>query len=260
MRPRERQQEIELLVNRRGHVTVDDLAEKLTVSRETIRRDLASLQKKGRVRKCHGGARSVDAVPQQELTESPFAQRLVQNAPGKQAMAAMTERLFAPGDTLFIDTGSTTFAVAESLASIPSLLVITNSPRIASVICSRGNGKVFLIGGAYSAEVGENLGPLAIEQIEKFHTRHTVLTVGAIGPRGVMDFDLQEAEIARAMIARSEMITVFADHTKFDKQAVFEVAPLSSIARVVTDRRPGEAMCQALKEAGVDLLVADPAS
>lgn len=83
------------------------------------------------------------------------------------------------------------------------------------------------------------------------------MTVGAIGPRGLMEFDLLEAEIARAMIERTEMITVFADRTKFDTQAVFELAPLGRIARLVTDRRPGEAMCQALKEASVELLVAD---
>lgn len=260
MRPKDRRQEIVALVNRLRLATVEDLAEKLDVSRETIRRDLSVLQSDGSLRKYHGGARALESNAVDEETESPFAHRMAHNIDAKHAIAQTASHLFQRGDSIFIDTGSTTLAVAEALAPLSSLLVITNSPRIAASIAANNTNKAFLIGGAYGAEVGESLGPLALEQIAKFRANHVILTVGAMDTHCIMNFDLQEAEIARAMIERADSVTVVADHSKFDRRAVFEVAPLSRIARVITDRAPSRTMTEALRSAGVELHVAGETS
>ena len=257
MRPKERRPEILALVNRLGLVTVEDLSEKLGVSRETVRRDLTALEATGSIRKYHGGARALDNRSVSDDVESPFDQRMIHNTDGKRAIAEATSQLFQRGDTIFIDTGSTTLAVAESLSRIPSLLVITNSPKIAAIIAGNGSSKVFLIGGAYGVEPAESLGPLALEQIAKFRAQHAILTVGAIDTAGVMNFDLQEAEVARAIIDRVETVTVVADHTKFGRRAVFEVAPLSRISRIITDKTPVKEICNAIDAAGALLIVAE---
>nr|WP_255607654.1 DeoR/GlpR family DNA-binding transcription regulator [Ancylobacter sp. Lp-2] len=189
-------------------------------------------------------------------TEWPFAQRLAQNAAGKKAIARAAARLFRPEDSLFIDTGSTTIAFAEALATGPALVTITNSPRIAATLAGNHSHKVFLIGGAYGVDAGESLGPLALEQIGKFRARHAVLTIGAIDQACVMDFDLQEAEIAKAMIEQADRVTVLADHSKLDRRAVFEIAPLSRIDTLVTDLAPAEPMARAIAGAGIELIVA----
>ncbi len=251
-----RHEEIIALLTRFGEVTVDVLAEHLNVSRETVRRDLARLDTDGRLRRFHGGAKA-NTVPFAMLEkEWPFAQRMAQNAVGKAAIAAAAARLFQPDDSLFIDTGSTTIAFAEALAACASLMTITNSPRIAATLASNHSHKVFLIGGAYGVDAGESLGPLALEQVGKFRVRHAVLTVGAIDQASVMDFDLQEAEVAKAMIERAERVTVLADHSKFDRRAVFEVAALARIDTLVTDIIPIDSMRRAIKDAGIELIVA----
>ena len=251
-----RHAEIVALLARTGEMTVEALAEQLDVSRETMRRDLARLDAGGMLRRFHGGARAITLPGAQMDKEWPFAQRMAQNAAGKQRIAAAASALFQPEDSLFIDTGSTTVAFAEALAARQSLVVITNAPRIAATMATGHSHKVFLIGGAYGVDAGESLGPLALEQIGKFRARHVVLTIGAIDTACIMDFDLQEAEVAKAMIERADQVTVLADHTKFDRRAVFEVAPLARIDTLVTDVPPSEPMTRAIDAAGIHLIVA----
>ncbi|GAB4070586.1 DeoR/GlpR transcriptional regulator [Ancylobacter sonchi] len=253
-----RHDEIIALVARSGEMSVEALAEHLHVSRETVRRDLARLDATGRIRRRHGGAMALTAPGPTIETEWPFAHRMALNAAGKRAIATAASRLFQPDDSLFIDTGSTTIAFADALTARHSLVIVTNSPRIAATLASDHTHKVFLIGGAYGVDAGESLGPLALEQIGKFRVRHAVLTVGAIDQTSIMDFDLQEAEVAKAMITRADRVTVLADHSKFDRRAVFEVAPLGRINTLVTDLPPAETMKSAIRNAGIELIVAEP--
>lgn len=255
VQPFERRERIVALVSRTGEMTVEALADALEMSRETIRRDLTQLDAAGKLRKFHGGARPMTVPAGTMEKEGPFAQRLAQNAEAKRKLARAACRLFQPGDSLFIDTGSTTVALAEALAGLDGLVVVTNAPRIVVTLAANPSHSLFLIGGAYGADAGESLGPLALEQIGKFRVRHAVLTIGALDTQSVMDFDLQEAEVAKAMIERADRITVLADHSKFDRRAVFEVAPLSRIDTLVTDKPPSEAMGRALAAAGVEVIL-----
>ncbi len=251
-----RHDQVLALLTQSGEMTVEALAEELGVSRETVRRDLTQLGAAGKLRRFHGGARPITATSSVVDSESPFAHRLAQNAAAKRRIAAAASRLLRPEDSLFIDTGSTTVVFAEALVAVPSLVTITNSPRIAATLASNSSHKVFLIGGAYGPDAGESLGPLALEQIGKFRARHAVLTIGAIDPTCVMDFDLQEAEVAKAMIERADRVTVLADSSKFDRRAVFEVVALGRIHTLVTDAPPSEPMARALAVAGTQLIIA----
>lgn len=255
MRPSQRHDEITALLHQSGVMTVEELAGRLDVSRETIRRDLAKLDTDGRIRKYHGGARTTGPGMEAQK-EGPFATRMAENHDGKRKIAAAAASLLAPEDSLFIDTGSTTVAMADELAKKQSLVVVTNSHRIAASVSVNPAHKVFLIGGAYAVDAGETLGPLALEQILKFRARYAIITVGAVDAYSLMDFDLQEAEMAKAMIERADKLIVVADHTKTDKRAVFEVAPLAAIDFLVTDRPLSQQLAASLAAANVEVIVA----
>ena len=256
MQPSQRHEAIVSLLRDASEISVEEFAKKLGVSKETIRRDLTHLDAAGHLHKFHGGARPMALALVAGDKEGPFAQRMAQNIEAKRRIARTAGRLFKPGDSLFIDTGSTTVAMAESLAQLSGLTVITNSPRIAATVAANNTHKVFLLGGAYSADAGESVGPLALEQVGKFRAGHVILTVGAIDVACVMDFDLHEAEMAKAMIERADRVTVLADRSKFDRQAVFEVAALRKIHAVVTDVPPSDRMARSFGAAGVSLIVA----
>jgi DeoR family glycerol-3-phosphate regulon repressor len=252
MKPDHRRERIVEMVRERARITVEDLAELLGSSRETIRRDLSQLADDGRLRKFHGGA----TLPEPHR-EGPFADRMAESVREKRAVAAAAASLFPPGSTLFIDVGTTTQMFAEALAGRPELTVITNGVAIAKILGESGT-KVFGIGGEYRADTGEMLGALAVEQIGRFYATHAVITVGGLSQRGAMDFELDEAQIARAMITQARVITVIADSTKLQRDALFQVCPLDSIDRLVVDRQPDADLTQALEAAGVEIIIATP--
>ncbi|MBP1806938.1 DeoR/GlpR family DNA-binding transcription regulator [Rubellimicrobium aerolatum] len=238
MKPQIRHEEILRFVQQSGEATVEDLAAALQVSRETIRRDLTQLDAAGLVRKVHGGARPVVA-PEQRL-EGPFALRMAANVELKRRIGRKAAELLCPGDSLFIDSGSTTLLFAEALTELSSMIIITNSWRIAATVGANPSHRVFLIGGSYSADVGESLGQLAIEQIRQLRATHAFLTVGTVEEAGVLDFDEQETDVAQAILERVEQVTVLADSSKFGRRGVFKVADWAQIDRLVTDAMPAD--------------------
>lgn len=243
------------MLKQHERMSVAEIAERVSTSQETIRRDLTALAAQNLIRKFHGGA----TLPPIRK-ENPFDVRMGEMAAQKRQIAMLAGTLPAEGDSLFIDTGSTTIAFAEELALRSRLTVVTNSPAIASRL-SRASGftSVFLLGGKLHAEVDETVGLLCIEQIKRFRTTHAFLTIGALQPEGIMNFDVDEAEVARSMVAQAEQVTLLADSSKFSRTALFEVAPLQAAHRLVTDAPPPPHLAAALERAEVEVLIASPA-
>ena len=253
MTPKQRQARILDIIRQQQRAGVDELAAALDVSRESIRRDLTGLARAGKVQKFHGGA-VLPPVP----GEGPFRQRMAENAAAKIAVAGAAVSLFRPGETLFVDTGSTTLYFAERLAAVPDLTVVTNSAAIARVLAEAANGtRVFLLGGEFSPDNQQTVGTLAVAQVRSFRAHHAVLTVGALDTRsGAMDYNIEEAQMARAMVEQAQRVTVLADSSKFDRIASFEVCPLARLARLVSERAPAGELLAGLRRAGTAITVA----
>ena len=250
MKPEQRRERIIGIVLERERVSVDDLADTLGTSRETIRRDLGLLADDGRIRKFHGGA----GLREKPL-EGRFSDRMGEAVREKRAVAAAASKLFETGSTIFVDVGTTTLMFAEALAGRTDITVITNGLAIARLLSDAGT-KVFVVGGELRPDTGEMVGALAVEQIGRFYASHAVLTVGGLGARGAMDFDLDEAQIARAMISQARTLTVIADGSKLQRDALFQVCALDAIDRLVVDRAPGPDLARALQAASVEIIVA----
>jgi DeoR/GlpR family transcriptional regulator of sugar metabolism len=254
MKPEERRERIALLVKEASKISVDELAAILETSRETVRRDLTLMSEQGLLRKVHGGA-----VFTQTALESPLGDRRAMARAEKIAIGRAAARLFRQGDSLLIDSGSTTAYFAESLKHAGAFTVITNSTVVAQELWSAPNpGEVYLLGGRYFGDGHEVLGPLVVEQIQRLHADHAVLTIGAIDHSGkFMDFNADEAFIARAMIASARTVTVLADSSKLGRHALFQVCEANKVHRLVTDSAPGGAIENSLRAAGVELIIAE---
>lgn len=250
MKPHERQPQIEAIIRREGEVSVEMLAARFDVSAETIRRDLGLLAERGRVQKVHGGARRPLLV-----AEPSFGEREVVSAAEKAQIGRRLADAVIPGETLFVDTGSTTLAAAEPLAAIPGLTVITNSCRLAERLAQAGSDAVIhLLGGRYGADNAQTTGSAAIEQIALFRADRAVVTVAAFDPQeGAMDASLDEAQVARAMIRHARAVTVLADATKFGRHAAYAVCGTEEIDLVISDERLAKAHKEALADKGVEL-------
>lgn len=253
MNNRKRREIIVDLVREHGEASVEDLAERFDASRETIRRDLAQLSDRGLVKKVHGGA-----VRPTLNIEGEFDKRMNENVSAKRAVASAAMRMLEPGDTMFIDTGSTTVFFAEQLAQVGGFTVATNSAVVAATLAgSDKRSRAFLLGGEFNADDRQTVGEMTLSHIRSFRARTAVLTVGAIhATAGVMDFNIEEAQVARAMIDQAERVIVLVESSKFDRTAMFTVCDLAEIDILVCDAPPPEHLARAMRDAGIELVTA----
>lgn len=250
MKPKDRQNRIMEIIGRDGEAGVEALADTFGVSVETIRRDLADLASTGTLHKVRGGARRIKLA-----IEGSFEERRFEHADAKAAIARTLAGLVEDGDTLFLDTGTTTLACAEALAHHDRLTVITNSFLIAQRLGSGGaRHTVYVVGGAWQAANAETVGPLAIEQIGRFQADHAVLGVAALDAEsGAMDADFDEAQVARAMIDHARNVIILAHGAKFGRRAAYRVCRLDEIDVLVSEREPDGALAAALAQASVEI-------
>ena len=234
-------------------LSVDDIAKRFGVSRETVRRDLTHLEARGLVRRVHGGA-----LPAQTGWEAAFRDRLVSNSEAKQRIARRAATLFRENDTLMIDTGTTTMILAAELSNAPRMTVITNCFGVASRLAAGvSSHRIHVIGGDFRAESQQTLGSACLEQISRYRADHAVLSCGAVDPMGgLMDFDFEDAMVARAMIDQSQQVTMIIDHSKFDRVAMAKICDLDTVDRIITDAPPPSRLVEAVESKNVEVIIA----
>ena len=233
-----------------GLCRVATLADQLAVSGETIRRDVKILELKGLVERVHG------AVARRNLYREPaFRKRFGQNVAAKQAIARHAAAWVDNGDTLMLDTGSTTAYVARALADLSNLMVVTNCSEIARTLSESGRNQVYMAGGEFRSDDSAVFGATTIAFVEQFRVRLAILSIAAISlEHGLMDSHLSEAEFSRAVISQAQRVMVVADHSKFGSEAAVKVCDLDAVTSIVTDCAPPPPFCKALRRAGVTLL------
>jgi DeoR/GlpR family transcriptional regulator of sugar metabolism len=258
MRPADRRHKILERVQHSERVTVDALAEDLEISRETVRRDLALLSEQGLLRKIHGGATAAPAT--QTAFESPLDERRARQRLEKISIGKRAAKLFQPGDSLLINCGTTTIFFAEQLAQHGGpFTTITNATLVAAEMWKAPQrGPIHLMGGSYFGDAFEALGAQVVEQIQKIHADHAVLAVGSISAAGkIMDYSVDEAYVARTMAENARSVTVLADSSKLNRNALLQICGPEKIDRLVTEKPVDAALESILQLAGVEIIVAE---
>jgi len=230
----ERQERILAELRRKGAVRVADLTELLDVSDMTIRRDLEQLAREGVARKVHGGA----VLARRVAFEPGFAAKSQLAQPAKQAIAQQAARMIQPGAAIGLSAGTTTWAMAPFVASIPGLTVVTNSTTVADVITSLDGGNqvtVILTGGVRTPSAAL-VGPVADRTIASMHVDQLFLGVHGMDPRaGFTTPNLAEATTNRVFVESAREVIVLADSSKWGVVGLADIAPLHAAATVITD-------------------------
>jgi DeoR family glycerol-3-phosphate regulon repressor len=239
-------------LTRQGSARIEDLAQKLSVSEETVRRAVKRLEAVGSVTRVHGGVHLRDV-----LAEPSLSLRLGVNPGAKRRIAARVAGLIENGSSLFLDVGSTTAFVAQALRDHRELFVVTNSLTVAQALTGRGGNRVFMAGGELRPHDGGAFGAEALAFIARFRVRHAILTAASVDARaGFMLNDLHETEISRAILTLAESATVVADASKFGAAAPMLIAPPQAFDRLVTDAAPAGPLAELLHAAGVEVILA----
>jgi DeoR family glycerol-3-phosphate regulon repressor len=247
-----RSAEILRLVRLHGTCRINDLAEQLRVSDETIRRNIRPLVNKGLVLRVHGGIMLPD-----RMGELPFQSRLQENRQIKERIAALAAEQIKDGDSLMLDGGATNAHVALALTGHRDLQVVTNSTEIGRTLAARDANRVHVTGGELRADDLSTFGATALAFVRDFHVRHAILSIAAINGWGFMNHHPCESEFARAVMAQAERVIVVADEGKFGRDGFVKVCNLDEVDMLVTDAEPPASLAKQLADAEVEVLVAD---
>ncbi|MBD7994019.1 DeoR/GlpR transcriptional regulator [Arthrobacter sp. Sa2CUA1] len=234
MLPAQRQQQIVDRLNANGQVRVNELAAALGVSDMTIRRDLTELEARGTLVKVHGGATREAAATS---LEPGFAAKLQREAVEKFSIAGLALSMIRPGMAIALNSGTTTFALAERLSGIQDLTVVTNSPRIADVLWQADNSSqsVILTGGVRTPS-DALVGPLALAGLSQLHVDLCFMGVhGFTLEDGFTTPNMLEAQTNQAFMACAAQVAVLADHTKWGITGLSQIAPVSAVDYLLSD-------------------------
>ena len=243
--------EILKLLELQGSTSIVAMARQLGVSTETVRRDLRPLVESGSVLRMHGAVGLAG-----QLGEAPFERRMRENAAAKKAIAHHVASTIRDGDTVMLDTGTTTSFLARALIGHRRLTVVTNSSDIARTLATVNGNRVYMAGGELRSDSGAAFGSAAVDFASRFFVQHAIISAGAIDETGIMDFDLHEAEFARMVLSRGQRRLAVCDASKFGCRGFVQVCDLSGLTELVTDQIPTGPLNAALTKAEVKLSVA----
>ena len=256
MRLQKRQNEIMASVRQHGACSIIELARQLEVSDETIRRNIKPLVHQGLIDKVHGGV----VLSQTQEPEPPFGKRMHERVEAKQLISARVATLIKDGDSIMLDTGSTTAYVARALGNHRNLSVVTNCTEIARTLAREASNRVHLCGGALRSDDWATFGSSAIDFVRQFHVNYAILSIGGVtADGGFMDYHLEEAEFSRAVIAQAKKTIVVADHSKFGNPNFIRVCDFDEVDMVVVEQAPSAEIESALLEAGTAVINAGEA-
>ena len=257
MTPNPRQSDLLEEVRARGSVSVEALAERFGVTLQTVRRDVKLLSDEGLLARFHGGVR----VPASTTENIAYRQRQKLNESAKQRIARAVARAVPENCSLIINIGTTTEAIARELLRHKGLRVITNNLNVAAILSDNPDCEVIVAGGVVRGRDRGIVGEATVDFIAQFKVDIALIGISAIEADGTLrDFDYREVKVARAIIEQSRETWLVADHGKFNRPAMVELARLDQLDRLFTDRTPPEPYPALLAEAGVECEVATPAS
>jgi DeoR/GlpR family transcriptional regulator of sugar metabolism len=240
-----------------GGVRVTDLVRELGVSDMTVRRDLELLDERGLLEKVHGGA---TAAAGSALFEPGFVTKSALRQAEKEAIATAAAALVEPRMAIAISAGSTTYAIAQRLADVVGLTVVTNAVRIADVLHGTGlKGQTIILTGGMRTPSDALVGPFAVASLNMVHVDLVFMGVHGMDLHaGYTSPNLLEAETDRALIHAGRRLVVVADHTKWGVVGLSSIARLDEAEVLITDSGLPDDARDALVARVRDVVIVDP--
>ena len=247
--------QIQLLqtVQQRGSLMLEPLAELLGVTLQTVRRDVQKLADEGLLTRFHGGVR----LPSSTVENIAHRQREQLHADAKNRIARAIAAQIPNDCSLILNIGTTTEAVARALLQHSGLRVITNNLNVATTLSASSQAEVIVVGGVVRGRDQGIVGEAAVDFIRQFKVDIALIGISGVEPDGSLrDFDYREVKVAQTIIKQSREVWLAADHSKFNRPAMVQLATLGQIGRLFTDAPPPEPFPALLQDAGVVCTVA----
>lgn len=252
MFPKQRQAYIAERVKEKGSIRVDELSQLLDVSDITIRRDLADLEKKGVLERTHGGA----VCTEQITVETAYSEKDRVNSEAKMAIGELAASLVNEGETVLINSGSTTLQVIKQLARRKGIKIITNNA--AALGLSDAAATIIFTGGTLRSSSHTFVGPFSSRTLSEINATKAIIGVDGLSLRaGLTSPVMEEAEITKTMLERVYgTVILAADYSKIGKVSSFRIAPVQDAQILITDISFNEDYRTELEAAGLKIMKA----
>ena len=247
-----RRNKIVAMIKNETHMTCKDLSHIFNVTPETIRRDLAYLNEKGLLVRTHGGAMAVaDELQPAEL-------RRLENLEQKESIARSAASLIADNDAIYLDGGTTTCLMCDSIPKEKNLYVITNSKNCVDSLFDKQNINLVSTGGMFRKKTMVFVGNSAQETLKSFALSKAFISAIAVSPKfGVMDSHEDEAQLNRIAINNAKEVYLLVDSTKFSKIAYINVCSLDKVTAIITDSNIEKDLKKELEDLQINVIIAD---
>ncbi|WDZ98379.1 DeoR/GlpR family DNA-binding transcription regulator [Herbaspirillum sp. WKF16] len=247
-----RQQTLLECVRKHITISVEELAQKLNVTTQTVRRDVKSMVDAKLLARYHGGVGLLSS------TENiAYPQRQVMNADAKRRIGKAVAARVPDGCSLILNLGTTTEEVAQALHRHKNIHVVTNNLNVANMLASNAESEVIVAGGVVRARDRGIVGEATIDFIRQFKVDIGIIGISSIELDGVLrDFDAREVKVAQTIIEQSRQVWLVADSSKFGRQALVKMAHLSQVDALFTDAAPPPELAKLLAETDVEVVIA----
>lgn len=255
LRKSQRQEKILAALHFNPSLRVQQLSNELSVSAETVRRDLAELDDSGKIKRTYGGA-----VRTQEF-EPALSERLMLHVHERQAIAERAVGLLHGVEAMLIGGGSTTLYFAKALgATDQTLTVITPAYNVAMELSRNPRIQVICLPGTFDGHEGLVHGPSTISAVARFHLPVAVIGVSGLHRMGISEAMPSAAEVYQAIINNADRVFIVADSSKFNKRALTLLSEWRENFTLVTDTEPDGELGAALRDRGARIEIAAPAN
>lgn len=218
-----------------GKVQVDDLAEELGVTKVTIRRDLAYLQRNGLLKKTYGGAVLAE-IPEINVS---VRFRQTRNLAAKKIIGKLAGQLISDGDNIYLEAGSTCYEIIPYLSNYKDLTIIVNSLHLMSRLHEMIHHKVIVIGGQYRHDRMDMVGPSAESSIANLSGFKAFTSADDISVRaGISGADVTTVTFTKLVLQKASQVIFVGDYSKFDNPALYKISDIELLDYIVTDRKP----------------------
>ena len=247
----QRREKILHILSAKGLIRVSELARVFGTSEVTIRHDLADLEEQNLLYRVHGGAESVHRA----YYTLSLVDRIKRNEQAKRRVAARAASLVRDGETVLLDSGTTTLMAAQELRQKKALTVVTNSLAIAREMCAAPDANVILLGGNLNASELFAYGDDTYTQLRRYKADKLIMAVDGISAEyGITTYYHLEAEVTRRMSERADMVIVAADHTKIGREGFANIGAVEIADILITNVQADSAALSEIVAKNVEVI------
>lgn len=239
------------LLEQNEEVSIQNFVTECKVSEITIRRDLTLLEKKGLLKRTHGGA--VKSAIGQELFG--FDNHALDRRTQKMNICKLAASVIEENDTIYMDCGSTVYYLSHFLSGFKNLRIITNSLPVVSELMTHPHIKVYLIGGELDTSLKALYGPMTDNLLTKYKADKAFIGAAGVSlSQGLSSNHEKEASVTQKMAEAADKVFLLCDSSKIEKTSYFVYAPLTLVDQIITDNAIDTSALKTYKSNNINIL------